>query len=160
MKSAVEPDRHCACSRRACPQLESLTGLDLSSSKILSNQARDFPSRVVFECANALNWIPAHSQTHTIFLTIDGVFEYFSEAELKTLFSAIAKRAPAMIALIEPIPVDYDFDQEQASRPYNEERSLGHHYPSLLSAAGFTVTWQTEVVDDLRWCLITAVKPA
>ena len=65
-----------------------------------------------------------------------------------------------MVALVEPIPADFDFARERESRPYNDERSLGHHYPSILEEAGFEITWKTEVVDELRWCLLTAVtKP-
>ncbi len=142
------------------PALRQLTGWDLSPQQIESNQATAFPDRIHFVCADALDWLPKHARPGTIYLTIDGVYEYLSKAELERLFAALAQHSPAMVALVEPIPADFDFARERESRPYNDERSLGHHYPSILEEAGFEITWKTEVVDELRWCLLTAVtKP-
>lgn len=125
------------------PSLEALVGLDLSPQQTERNRQRSVDPRIRFEAGDATVWVPAFGQNGTVYLTVAGVFEYFPRAALQTLFGTIAnQKPPAVIALIEPIPADYQLDTERESRPYGSEYSLGHNYPLLLREAGFAIRYQ------------------
>lgn len=143
---------------RRLPSVEILKGLDLSERQTELNKGRTVDPRICFESGDATVWIPQHGCAGTVYLTVAGVFEYFSRHALQTLFSSIAaNQSPAAVALIEPVPADYDFKSEDASRPYGFENSLGHNYPRLLSNAGFTVCFQEmQVVEQQTYLLLVA----
>ncbi len=124
---------------RRLPSVSQFVGLDLSPEQTASNRQRRVDPRITFEAGDAMRWVPAHGAPGTIYLTVAGVFEYFRPADLAALFASMRRQAPAAVALIEPIPADYDPQAEQGSRPYGFENSLAHNYPALLRDAGFTI---------------------
>lgn len=143
---------------RRLPSVETFMGLDLSERQTQINNSRRLDPRIRFASGDATAWIPSHGGVGTVYLTVAGVFEYFSRRALQELFEHIAvHQTPAAVALIEPVPADYDFDIEDASRPYGFENSLGHNYPRLLSNAGFTILFQAiQVVEGQTFLLLVA----
>lgn len=135
------------------PRLPKLIGLDMCATQIEIDRKRNSDPRLSFEAADANVWIPANATPGTIFLTVGGVFEYFPQKSLETLFAYIGSQLkPAAIAMIEPLADDYDLMAEVASRTYGNENSLGHNYPTLLRRAGFVICYQQEHrLNDTRF---------
>lgn len=142
------------------PTSVQLLGLDLSPGQIAANRARHaaMADRLRFETADATTWLATHAAPCWAYLANGGVLEYFSEAMLEALLRGIAERhAPAVIALVEPLPDDYDLERETASRPYNAELSLGHHYPLWLRRCGWRLRHcERQDVGGVRWLLVVA----
>lgn len=141
------------------PELTQVLGLDLSPGQIAANRSRPGQDpRLRFEVADATMWLAEHAAPRWAYLVNGGVLEYFSEAMLEALFAGIAARhPPALFAIVEPVPVDYDLDTETASRPYNAELSLGHNYLYWLRRCGWQVRFQQrQDVGGTRWLLAVA----
>jgi hypothetical protein len=80
-----------------------------------------------------------------VFLSHNGVLEYFLREELASLFADIGTRLrPSIASISEPIAVDYDLERETASRPYGDEHSFSHNYVHLLEGAGFRMLHRSE----------------
>jgi trans-aconitate methyltransferase len=143
---------------RRLPSVERLVGLDLSERQTELNKSHTLDPRICFESGDATEWIPRRGCAGTVYLTVAGVFEYFPRNALQKLFAGIAaNQSPAAVALIEPVPADYDFDNEVASRPYGFENSMGHNYPRLLSDAGFRICFQEkQIVEQQTYLLLVA----
>lgn len=142
------------------PSVELLVGLDLSERQTQINRSRCADPRIQFEAGDATVWIPAHGQAGTVYLTVAGVFEYFPRHALQEMFEYMAAHQyPVAVALIEPIPADYDFENEDASRPYGIENSLGHNYLRLLGSAGFKTRFhEIQLVEGQTFLLMVAEK--
>ncbi|MDN5870698.1 MAG: class I SAM-dependent methyltransferase [Nitrococcus sp.] len=141
------------------PMLRTLIGLDLSAGQVEINRRRYGENpRLRFECADAMQWLPAHARPRWAYFSWGGVLEYFSEEMLETLFTDIARRkAPALFAIVEPLAKDYDLARETKSRPYDRELSLGHNYPYWLERGGWSVRFHAEVLsNDVRFLLLVA----
>jgi SAM-dependent methyltransferase len=131
---------------RRLPEIDRFIGLDLSPTQTQRNRARFSDARLQFEAGDATSWIPGQAKTGWAFLTNAGVLEYLSETQLASLLAGIAERLrPAVFALLEPIPKDYDLCREIQSRPHSFEKSLGHNYPHWLKANGWTISHQSEL---------------
>jgi SAM-dependent methyltransferase len=139
-------------------QLDAFIGLDLSPDQTQRNRERAVDHRIRFEAGDATVWIPEHASSGTVFLTVAGVLEYLPRHKLSLLFETIGRTlAPSVIAVIEPIPADYDLEKEIDSRPYGPEHSLGHNYPHLLRAAGFDIRFQqVQKLDRSTHLLVVA----
>jgi hypothetical protein len=73
------------------------------------------------------------------------VLEYFTQAEVRQLFTHIARRlGPALVSLCEPVGLDHDLDRDVASSPYGTEHSFSHNYLHLLREAGFQVLYSSD----------------
>jgi len=118
---------------------------------------------MVFEAADATQWIPEHASSNSVFVTNGGVFEYFLQEELETLFKFFAdQRKPAAVALVETIGTDHNLEREKDSLIYGREMSFSHNYPHLLEQAGFTIKHQSERVGfevdgGGRWIRVLAM---
>ena len=141
------------------PQLDELIGLDLSPAQTALNREQNTNPRLSFVAGDAAAWVPEHARPGTIYMTVAGVFEYFSYRSLEKLFAHVSTELkPAIIAVIEPIAQDYDLERETVSRPYGSEHSLGHNYILLLRNAGFHVVYQREEqLGGARFLSVVAV---
>ena len=139
------------------PALTSLVGLDLSAAQSAANRSRHSDPRLAFVAADAQEWIPANAAPGWCFLSYGGVLEYFTQDALARLFGAIASHAPAGVVVVEPLGDDFDLGSETRSRPYGQELSFSHNYPSLLERAGLRITRRHEYrVRGLRWIALAA----
>jgi cyclopropane fatty-acyl-phospholipid synthase-like methyltransferase len=143
--------------------LQRLTGIDLGEDQIAANRKQYDNSKMVFEAADATQWIPEHASSNSVFVTNGGVFEYFLQEELETLFKFFAdQRKPAAVALVETIGTDHNLEREKVSLIYGREMSFSHNYPHLLEQAGFTIKHQSERVGfevdgGGRWIRVLAM---
>ena len=121
------------------------TGIDLGEAQIEENRKNYHNPKLSFQTADAVEWIPKNAEARSIFLTNGGVFEYFLQEELESLFRHIAsQRAPAAIVVVETIGSDHDLETEKDSLIYGREMSFSHNYPHLFREAGFTIAHQSE----------------
>lgn len=139
---------------RRWSNLRELIGLDLSVEQVARNRKRYSDPRLRFDAADASAWIPANAEPGTIFLTYDGVLEYFTEPALEAVLRSLAARPPICFALTEPIAPDYDLHQEEHSRLFGGEMSFSHNYPRVFAKAGFRVCWQQELPQGRYLMLI------
>jgi SAM-dependent methyltransferase len=140
------------------PALKRLTGLDLNPGIIARNRITFAGNtRLAFESVDAQAWLIQHARPGSILMTYGGVLEYFTEADLRTLFAHFGtKLAPALVALVEPLADDFDLQAETSSRPHGAEHSFSHPYLRLLEAAGFEIILAEEVRLEHRWLMLVA----
>ena len=141
----------------ALPGIERLIGLDLSAAQTEQNKQRHADKPWEFVHADVLEWLPAEACSGTVFMTIGGVFEYFTQAQVSSLLRTVAEqKAPAVFACIEPIAHDFDLAAETNSRPFPPENTYAHNYPKLMEAAGFKVAFVAQRTILHRWLLTVA----
>lgn len=128
------------------PTLQRLVGIDLSRAQIEHNRGRYQDPRLEWIDGDAAAWIEANAQPGWIYVSNNGVLEYFLQVTLETMFRQIAARAqPALVCLMEPVDTEHDLEADGASRPYGSERSFSHNYPRMLLTAGFELLHQSEL---------------
>ena len=128
--------------------LKHFTGIDLSAEQVRRNRERYPDAAIDWVSGDALAWIKAHGAPGCVFLTHNGVFEYFRRDDLRELFRDIATRMkPAIFSLSEPLGLDHDLETETGSPPYGYERSFSHNYVFLLQEAGFEILHRSEYVS-------------
>jgi SAM-dependent methyltransferase len=137
------------------PALRALIGLDLSNEQTALNKRSYADARLRFVAADASAWIPEEAEAGTVFVTYDGVLQYFTEAALDSLLRALAGRGPIGFAIIEPIASDYDLDNEERSRLFGGEMSFSHNYPLMFARAGFRTRWRRELPEG-RYLMMIA----
>jgi hypothetical protein len=132
-------------SQRLAARIDRFVALDLSREQIRRNQVRYQGANVEWVAGEAEAWITANAGPGWVFLTHNGVLEYFRRDDLRRLFAFIAQRcSPAIVSFSEPVGVDHDLANELGSPPYGYEKSFSHNYPHLLREAGFEIAYQSE----------------
>ena len=139
------------------PMLTEVVGIDLCAKQAEMNRARYSNPRLHFVAADATAWVPEHARSATIYLTYDGVLEYFTQHELEGMLRSIAGHEPVCFALMEPIAFDYDLETEIQSRLFDSDMSLSHNYPRIFREAGFRVHWQKDLPRE-RYLMMVAFK--
>lgn len=133
---------------RRLETLRRFVGIDLSAEQQRRNHERYPDANIEWVIGDATAWIGRHGGPGWVFLTHNGVLEYFKRDELRALFADIAQRmSPALVSVSEPIGVDHDIDRDVASQPYGYERSFSHNYVHLLQEAGFEILHRSEYRD-------------
>ncbi len=131
--------------RKRLESLQRFIGIDLSAEQVRRNDERYSDVQIEWVTGDALDWIKTHGAPGWVFLTHNGVLEYFRRDELRELFREVATRMqPAILSISEPLGVDHDLDVELGSPPYGYERSFSHNYVHLLREAGFEIVHQSE----------------
>lgn len=141
------------------PDVPTFIGVDLSPAQTRSNIERLGSDRVSFVCSDAVAYVEEQGTPGTLYFTQNGVLEYLSEASLDRLLSAARLRPPAGFALFEPVAGDMDLGREFASRPYGEESSFSHNYPSRLAEHGFSLRHVRES-EFRQWRMLELVAAA
>ena len=144
--------------------LSSFVGIDISEIQIEKNKKQYTHPKLSFLAGDALSLIQQEAQSRSIFLTNGGIFEYFLQEEVETIFKHIANNlAPAIVGVIEPVGADHDLSNEFQSLIHGGELSFSHNYPYLMKQAGFRVVYQTEhkgvkTHGGLRWIRVLGIK--
>jgi hypothetical protein len=130
---------------RRLQTLHRFIGIDLSAEQQRRNGERYSDARIEWVAGDATAWIREHGQAGWVFLTHNGVLEYFRRDDLRAMFGDIARRmSPAIVSLSEPLGVDHDLDADPSSQPYGYERSFSHNYVHILQEAGFEILHRSE----------------
>ncbi len=135
------------------------TGVDLSAQLLDIARASIQNPALDFQHSDAIEWLKAHGQPGTVFLTNGGVLEYFTPAQLQEMFSHIQTHlGPSLVALVEPLGLDHDQKASPKSQIYGSEMSFSHPYDVLLEAAGLKVVRKKDyrVGDRERWMMVVA----
>jgi trans-aconitate methyltransferase len=120
-------------------------GIDLSAEQVRRNAQRFPADNLRWIAGDAARWITSNGAPGWVFLTHNGVLEYFCRDDLQRLFGAISRRMrPAVISLHEPLALHHDLCRDLASRSFGQERSFSHNYLNLLSQAGFEIEHRSE----------------
>ena len=140
--------------------IDRFIGLDLSPEQTARNLIHYKDTPLSFIGTDAYEWILSEGKKNTIFLTHNGVLEYFSNKKLAHLFSQIANHlSPTLFAIIEPIAQDFDLNTVFQSQPFGNEFSFSHNYPHLFEKAGWQIIFIKEVYfESSRILMLVAQK--
>jgi len=141
--------------------VERFVGIDLSAAQINRNRARFVRPQLRFEAGDASEWIAAHAEPRSIFVTNDGVFEYFTPQALSGLLASFATRLqPSLLAIVEPLAAHHDLSVDGGSIVYGAENTYSHDYPRICERAGLKILFRSEVTAaQQRYLLLIAASP-
>jgi len=121
-------------------KIDKFIGIDLSSEQIKLNQEKyKEHSKLEFVNADVLDWVKKEGGKNTIFMTSNGVFEYFTENQLREFIQYAASLGPVLFVVIEPTVIDQNFELNPNSIIYGIEKSFSHHYAKIFHDYGFTI---------------------
>lgn len=142
----------------AIPELESLTGIDLNPALLNRAAQITHDPRVHFVVGDATALIDSLVKPGTVVLTNGGVYEYWSQDDLRAHFRRLALLPRVVVALVEPLGSDHNLDVETSSRPYGVEASLSHNYRYLLETFGFDISYSKEIfAGQQRWMMMVGL---
>jgi uncharacterized glyoxalase superfamily protein PhnB len=138
--------------------LPRLIGVDLNPAAARDNPPRFGNPRLAFEHADVVAWIAEQATPRTVWFSNAGVLEYLREAEVSGIYQRIAEAgAPAVVALVEPAAFEHDLARVTASEVNPQEHSHSHNHRHLLTQAGFTTRYASEVhLAGSRWVMLVA----
>jgi len=141
------------------PSISEAIGLDINAAVIARISAEQPAGGALsFARAEARDWLTANPRPGTVVLSNGGVLEYFSQDNLDKLLQALARSAPAAVALVEPVAPDHDLQSQAGSFAFGHENSFSHNHAHRLSQAGFDVVFAQEVqTSQARWMLMIGV---
>lgn len=137
---------------------ERFVGLDLSEDQIRENTARDAELGLEYHSGDASQWIKSDAPSRSLYVTGLGVLEYFTQTQLEALLQGIGRdKSPACALIIEPIDVNADLSDFDASYCAGEEHSFTHNYPRRFKEAGWSIVHSEEVsLPPYRWFVAIA----
>lgn len=122
------------------PEIDKFIGIDLSAAQVKVNQEKyKANSKLEFINTDVLEWIKKEGRKNTIFVTSNGVFEYFTEQQLREFIKYINSLGRVLFVTIEPNEIDHDFELNPNSIVYGGERSFSHNYSKIFQDYGFTI---------------------
>ncbi|KAA3658409.1 MAG: class I SAM-dependent methyltransferase [Chloroflexi bacterium] len=144
------------------PSVQRFIGLDLNQEQVVDNCNKYPDSKFEFVACEASEWIQENAEENWIFLTNQGVLEYFERETLQGLFSHISNHlAPALFVVVEPYGTGHDIENDVETQTYGPEFSYSHNYRHLFIEAGFKVWhYSTLPVNDNHNLCIVGVETA
>lgn len=146
---------HCA---ERMPEIPECVGVDINPT-IIARNSKTFAAapRLRFVAGNAESWLAREAGPATLLFSYGGVLEYFDPAALRRIFSDLAGNPGPAVALVEPVAPGHDLDNNTRSYNFGQERSFSHNHAALLSQAGFTVRYRSEIqLGGVRWMMLLA----
>lgn len=146
---------HCA---NAMPEVQNFIGVDINPTIIARDKAAFAENpRLQFMAADASVWLDGNAKPGTILLTYGGVMEYFSAETLTAMFTKLAQRGPAAVALVEPVDPNHDLAHDGVSHAFGPENSFSHNHEKLLLRAGYRVTFRKTLrLGGASWMMLLA----
>lgn len=121
------------------PEIDRFVGIDLSPEQTEINRRKYIDNKKLeFVASDAFDWIKAHGQSNSIFVTRD-TLEYFLEPRLQEFFNEVHQLGNIIFISIEPNGSNHDFETQPNSQLYGNEPSFSHNYPKLFKNAGFKI---------------------
>ncbi len=122
------------------PKLDKFIGLDLSTEQIKINQERYKENlRLKFVNTDALEWVKKEGRKNTIFMTSNGVFEYFTEQQLREFVEYTNSLGQVLFVSIEPTVLNHNYELNPNSIIYGMEKSFSHNYDKIFQDSGFKI---------------------
>jgi len=120
------------------PEINRCIGIDLSHDQIELNKDKfNSNKKLEFVAADAFDWVQQHGHSHTIFVSSDGVLEYFLEERLQEFLIKVSQLGKIFFIAIEPNGAHHNFETHPNTQLYGNEPSFSHNYPKLFKNAGF-----------------------
>lgn len=122
------------------PKIDKFIGIDLSTEQIKLNKEKYKDNlRLEFVESDAFEWVKKEGHENTIFMTSNGVFEYFTEQQLREFIEYTNGLGKVLFVIIEPTEIDHNFEQNPNSMIYGIEKSFSHHYAKIFQDYGFKI---------------------
>lgn len=122
------------------PKIDKFIGIDLSTEQIRINQEKYKENlRLEFVDSDVLEWVKKEGRKNTIFMTSNGVFEYFTEHQLREFIEYTNGLGQVLFVTIEPTVLNHDFELNPNSMIYGIEKSFSHHYAKIFQDSGFKI---------------------
>jgi len=122
------------------PKINKFIGIDLSLEQIKINKDKyKEHAKLEFVQADVSEWIKKEGRKNTIFMTANGVFEYFTETQLRELIEFSSSLGGVLFVVIEPTVIAQNFVENPNSIVYGIEKSFSHNYAKIFQDYGFTI---------------------
>ena len=122
------------------PKIDKFIGIDLSTEQIKLNKEKYKDNlRLEFVESDAFEWVKKEGHENTIFMTSNGVFEYFTEQQLREFIEYTNGLGKVLFVIIEPTEIDHNFEQNPNSMIYGIEKSFSHYYAKIFQDHGFKI---------------------
>lgn len=122
------------------PKIQQFIGIDLSSEQIKINKEKyKENSRLKFIDADVIEWVKKEGRKNMIFMTSNGVFEYFTEQQLREFIKYTSSLGQVLFIVIEPNDVNHNFELNPNSIVYGIEKSFSHNYCKIFNDYGFEI---------------------
>lgn len=122
------------------PKIDKFIGIDLSMEQIKINKEKYKDNlRLEFVNSDAFEWVKKEGHKNTIFMTSNGVFEYFTEQQLREFVEYTNGLGKVLFVIIEPTNIDHNFEQNPNSIIYGIEKSFSHNYAKIFQDYGFKI---------------------
>ena len=122
------------------PKIDKFIGIDLSTEQTKINQEKYKENvRLEFVNCDAFEWVKREGSKNTIFMTLNGVFEYFTEQQLRRFIEYINGLGQVLFVIIEPVVLNHNFEQNPNSTIYGIEKSFSHNYSKIFQDYGFKI---------------------
>ena len=122
------------------PKIDRFIGIDLSTEQTKINQEKYKENvRLEFVNSDAFEWVKREGRKNTIFMTSNGVFEYFTEQQLRGFIEYTSNLGQVLFVTIEPTTVNQTFEANPNSVIYGIEKSFSHHYGKIFQEYGFKI---------------------
>jgi hypothetical protein len=137
-------------------EFKSFIGLDINKVQITENQLHfaNKPKMSFFSC-DANQWIKENHENGTIYFTVGGVLEYFTEKEIRDIFKLV-KTTESALMIFEPIKGDVDPFEVGVSQTYGNELSFSHSYSYLAKSSGLNIVLSERHTIRVSWLLMFA----
>lgn len=122
------------------PNIDKFVGIDLSSEQIKINKEKYKENlKLEFVASDIFEWVKKEGHKNMIFMTSNGVFEYFTEHQLKEFIEYTFNLGEVFFIIIEPTVVNHNFELNPGSIVYGPEKSFSHNYSKIFQDSGFNV---------------------
>lgn len=122
------------------PQINRFVGIDLNLDQVeINNKKFSMNKKLEFVASDAFDWVKEHGQENTIFVSSDGVLEYFLEQDLQEFLNEINQLGKTIFIAMEPNGADHNFETNPDTQLYGNEPSFSHNYPKLFKNANFNL---------------------
>ena len=122
------------------PEIDKFIGIDLSIEQIKINQEKYKENiRLEFIDSDAFEWVKKEGRENMIFMTSNGVFEYFTEQQLREFIKYTNNLGQALFIIIEPNVLNHNFELNSNSIVYGIEKSFSHNYSKIFQDYGFEI---------------------
>jgi tRNA G46 methylase TrmB len=135
------------------PEIDKFIGVDLSTEQIKINKEKyKENSRLEFIASDIIEWVKINGRDNMIFMTSNGVFEYFTEQQLTEFIKYTNSFDQVLFITIEPTELNHDFELNPNSVIYGIEKSFSHNYCKLFQDSGFKILHHSKKYLDDYHC--------
>lgn len=135
------------------PTVDKFIGIDLSKEQIRINKEKYKENlRLEFINSEVYQWVKKEGRKNMIFMTSNGVFEYFTEHQLRKFIKYTKSLDQVYFVIIEPTVLNQNFEENPKSIIYGWEKSFSHNYIKIFQDYGFKIYHQSKKIIHDNGC--------